>query len=293
MTEQNILEHENTRLIAGNEAFSLYLFSGTMKDDLHVVFKSGDLAIFVCLTGSLISSTKTLSYHLSEKLISFALKHDCRKTIPRDVFTEILIITFSQNTLEQLIRDSGENVRLTMSNFTSCQCTVHNCNSEILSLAHKLLKEATEKYWGQKMRMQLIFNELLVCFVRLFTADQHQGGDLAAVKARDILDGNPDQDLDLEKLAEACSVSKSHLCRVFKKLTGQTVSNYLNSVRIARACELLSETGFSIEEVALRSGFNNPSYFFRVFKKQTGKLPLEWRKTHSLAKALNNAVSRQ
>ena len=290
MTEQNILEHENTRLIADNEAFSLYLFSGCMQSDLNVVFKSGDLAIFVCLSGRLISSTSALSYHLSEKLISFALKHDCRKTIPRDVFTEILIITFSQNTLEKLIKDSGENVRLTMSNFTSCQCTVHNCNSEILTLAHKLLKEATEKYWGHKISLQLIFSELLVSFVRLFTADNSQSGDRAAFQARDILDASPENDVDLEKLSEACSVSKSHLCRVFKKLTGQTVTQYLNAVRVSKACELLSETDLSIEAIALKTGFNNPSYFFRVFKKQTGKLPLAWRKTDSVAKKLNNTA---
>lgn len=290
MTEQNILEHENTRLIADNEAFSLYLFSGCMQSDLNVVFKSGDLAIFVCFSGRLISSTSALSYHLSEKLISFALKHDCRKTIPRDVFTEILIITFSQNTLEKLIKDSGENVRLTMSNFTSCQCTVHNCNSEILALAHKLLKEATEKYWGHKISLQLIFSELLVSFVRLFTADNSQSGDRAAFQARDILDASPENDVDLEKLSEACSVSKSHLCRVFKKLTGQTVTQYLNAVRVSKACELLSETDLSIEAIALKTGFNNPSYFFRVFKKQTGKLPLAWRKTDSVAKKLNNTA---
>ena len=290
MTEQNILEHENTRLIADNEAFSLYLFSGCMQSDLNVVFKSGDLAIFVCLSGRLISSTSALSYHLSEKLISFALKHDCRKTIPRDVFTEILIITFSQNTLEKLIKDSGENVRLTMSNFTSCQCTVHNCNSEILALAHKLLKEATEKYWGHTISLQLIFCELLVSFVRLFTADNSQSGDRAAFQARDILDASPENDVDLDKLSEACSVSKSHLCRVFKKLTGQTVTQYLNAVRVSKACELLSETDLSIEAIALKTGFNNPSYFFRVFKKQTGKLPLAWRKTDSVAKKLNNTA---
>ncbi|MDD3146248.1 MAG: AraC family transcriptional regulator [Candidatus Riflebacteria bacterium] len=290
MTAQNILEHENTRLIADNEAFSLYLFSGCMKSDLNVVFKSADLAIFVCLSGRLISSTSALSYHLSEKLISFALKHDCRKTIPRDVFTEILIITFSQSTLEKLIKDSGENVRLTMSNFTSCQCTVHNCNSEILALAHKLLKEATDKYWGHKISLQLIFSELLVSFVRLFTADKSQSGDRAAFQARDILDASPEKDVNLEELAETCSVSKSHLCRVFKKLTGQTVTQYLNAVRVSKACELLSETDLSIEAIALKTGFNNPSYFFRVFKKQTGKLPLGWRKTDSVAKKLNNAA---
>jgi AraC-like DNA-binding protein len=81
-------------------------------------------------------------------------------------------------------------------------------------------------------------------------------------------------------------VSKSHLCRVFKKATGQTASQYLNHVRIERACRMLAETDIPIEEIAFASGFNNPSYFFRVFRKEVGKLPLEWRKKHSVASEL-------
>lgn len=283
MATINILGHENTRLIESNDSFSLYLYSGTVRKDLSVLFKSDELAIFVCLSGQLVSSTETLSYHLSERLISFALRHNCRKLITAGVFTEFLILTFSQRTLEKLIVTASENVSLTMSHFTSCQCTVHNCNSEILELSRKLLKESTEKYWGHRIKIQSVFQELLISFVRLFTADKDETVDKTVVLAKKFLEAYPDKNLDLEELADKCVVSKSHLCRVFKKATGQTVSQYLNQVRIERACKLLSATNVPIEEIAFAAGFNNASYFFRVFKKQIGKLPLEWRKKHSVA----------
>lgn len=287
MAAVNILAHANTRLIECNDFFSLYLYSGTVQKDLNVLFQSDELAIFVCLSGHLVSCTDTLSYHLSERLVSFALKHNCKKLLSAGIFTEFLILTFSLKTLEKLIETAGEDVRLTMSHFTSCQCTVHNCNSEILELSRKLLSESTEKYWGHLIKTQFIFQELLISFVRLFTADKAVDTDKVALVAKQILEAYPDKNLNLEKLADKCGVSKSHLCRVFKKATGQTISQYLNHVRIERACKLLAETGVPIEEIAIASGFNNASYFFRVFKKQVGKLPLEWRRNYSVASRIN------
>lgn len=292
MTTVDILAHENTRLIDNNDFFALYLYSGTVSKDLSVQFQSDQLAIFVCLSGQLVSSTESLSYYLSERLISFALRHNCRKLITAGISTEFLILTFSQQTLERLIETAGEDVILTMSHFTSCQCTVHNCNSEILTLSRKLLEESTEKYWGHRIKTQFIFQELLISFVRLFTADKETAADnvatvdKAAMQAKQILDAYPDKNLDLEELADKCGVSKSHLCRVFKKTTGQTISQYLNHIRVERACRLLAETDIAIEEIAIASGFNNASYFFRVFKKQVGKLPMEWRKNHSAASTI-------
>ncbi|MFZ5949271.1 MAG: helix-turn-helix domain-containing protein [Candidatus Rifleibacteriota bacterium] len=286
MTIKNILTCEHTRLVERNENFSLYLFSATPEQDLQLEFKSRSLAIFVCLAGRLVSSTQTLSYHLSENLISFALEHDCKKAVPAGVFTEFLVITFTRETLESLIKMAKEDVFLTMSHFTSCQCTVHNCNSDILNLSRKLLKEATEKYWGHELNLGFIFQELLICFIRLFSADKEQAEDQTVTMAKQQLEAALNQDLNLDELADHCGVSKSHLCRVFKKATGQTISQYLNACKIETACNLLGESSFSIEEIAEKAGFNNPSYFFRVFKKQTGKLPLEWRKTYSMANHL-------
>ncbi len=286
MKLKNVLTSEHTRLIEHNENFGLYLFSATPDQDLHLEFKSQSLAIFVCLTGRLVSSTQTLSYHLSENLISFALEHDCKKAVPAGVFTEFLVISFTRETLESLIKVAREDVTLTMSHFTSCQCTVHNCNSDILNLSRKLLKESTEKYWGRELNLRFIFQELLISFIRLFAADKEQAVSQTVNLARKQLEASIKNDLDLDELADYCGVSKSHLCRVFKKATGQTISQYFNACKIDTACNLLRESGLSIEEVAIQAGFNNPSYFFRVFKKQTGKLPLEWRKTYSLANDL-------
>ncbi len=81
-------------------------------------------------------------------------------------------------------------------------------------------------------------------------------------------------DIPVSQLAEICGVSEEYYCRLFKKLVGTNPISYINSLRIARACDMLSkEPDRRIEEIANECGFYNISYFNRVFKKMTGVSP--------------------
>ena len=72
--------------------------------------------------------------------------------------------------------------------------------------------------------------------------------------------------LTLSYLSEHFYISPSYLSRVFRKATGFTFIEYLNSVRIREALRLLRETNFKIIEVGVQSGFKSISHFGRVFK---------------------------
>ncbi len=86
-------------------------------------------------------------------------------------------------------------------------------------------------------------------------------------------------DLSLPQLAEMLGISEEYYCKLFKKLTGASPITYINSLRIAHACDLLSkDEGLKTDEVALMCGFRTPTYFCRVFKKETGTTPGEFRK---------------
>ena len=82
------------------------------------------------------------------------------------------------------------------------------------------------------------------------------------------------EDIPISLLAEMCGVGEEYYCRLFKKLVGTTPISYINSLRISRACDILSnEPERKIEEIANLCGFFNISYFNRVFKKETGVSP--------------------
>ena len=71
-------------------------------------------------------------------------------------------------------------------------------------------------------------------------------------------------------LAETSYVTESYFCRFFKKVTGVTVTDYLNKFRIEKAAYLLKNTTASIGRVSELIGFDDTNYFSRIFKKYTG-----------------------
>ena len=85
--------------------------------------------------------------------------------------------------------------------------------------------------------------------------------------------------LSREQISAALRVSPHHLSRVFRRDTGLTPWQYLNRYRVAQARKLLLATDLSVTEVAQAVGFNDPAYFVRVFHKETGKAPLQYRKS--------------
>ena len=88
-------------------------------------------------------------------------------------------------------------------------------------------------------------------------------------KLIDRITENPCRDYSIVKLASECNMSPTHFRRIFDKYTGSSPKEFILSLKISRAKQLLSE-GKSIKEVAELAGFNDIFYFMRAFKKMTG-----------------------
>ncbi len=78
-------------------------------------------------------------------------------------------------------------------------------------------------------------------------------------------------------IAALVSMSDSALSHFFKKRTNRNIVDYINDIRISNATKMLFETTNSISEIAFLCGFNNISNFNRIFKKNRGKTPSEYR----------------
>ena len=81
------------------------------------------------------------------------------------------------------------------------------------------------------------------------------------------------ESLSLDDVAEATGFSRFYFCRQFKNSTGYTVNEYLRYLRCREAEEMLQKTEMPISEIASECGFDDVSYFTKIFKKQTGRLP--------------------
>jgi len=90
---------------------------------------------------------------------------------------------------------------------------------------------------------------------------------------RSYQDGTP-----LSRIAQAAGVSRSHLCRIFKRITGLSLKRFLTRRRLQAAKELLLEPGAAIDQVARRVGYRDASHFDRVFRHWEGLTPSGYRR---------------
>ncbi|MDR1643287.1 MAG: response regulator [Clostridiales bacterium] len=79
--------------------------------------------------------------------------------------------------------------------------------------------------------------------------------------------------ISLQTAADAIFKNSSHLSRLFKKEMGINFSEYLIEARIRKATELLEQTRLPVEEIAERIGIDNVSYFYKFYKRETGRTP--------------------
>ena len=115
-----------------------------------------------------------------------------------------------------------------------------------------------------------------------FLVDESENVDRKKVKkllsALEYISKNYKEDISLNEVCETVQMSSFYFCRLFKSTLNMGFTDYLNSVRIRHAEEMLGETDKSILEIALENGFSSVSYFNRVFKSLKHCSPSEYRR---------------
>ena len=93
--------------------------------------------------------------------------------------------------------------------------------------------------------------------------------------------------IDLDKVAQAMHVSTFYFCKMFKKATGLTFTDYLSRVRVGKAKTLLLNPHLRISEIAYDVGFQSLTHFNRMFRKIVGESPTAYRDSKSVRQLLN------
>lgn len=154
----------------------------------------------------------------------------------------------------------------------------------IEDLLFKMTREAKNKAFGHSLYIQALFTELLVALKRQIDLAPPLALELrlsSYEKIYDILrfiNQHFHEEISLPMLAASFYISPTHLSRTFKKVTGFSFTEYLNSVRAKEAQRMLAETDQSVTQIASKAGFDSLTHFGRVFKAITGLAPLKYRK---------------
>lgn len=95
------------------------------------------------------------------------------------------------------------------------------------------------------------------------------------MEAQRVITANLDNPLTIKELSRKVAMNECYLKKGFKALTGKTIHEYTQELRISRAKEMLSKEGLSVSDVANTLGFSSISHFSTSFKKATGMKPCE------------------
>lgn len=91
-----------------------------------------------------------------------------------------------------------------------------------------------------------------------------------------------DETITITQLAREFQITPNHLTTVFHKETGQTPTDYLRKIRTAQAQQFLLTTNLSIQKISEKVGIDDSNYFVKLFKKDFGMPPSQYRKQYKL-----------
>ena len=91
------------------------------------------------------------------------------------------------------------------------------------------------------------------------------------------IDSNYMNDISLETVSAATGYSRNYICTVFRKDCGFTVSTYLNYIRVFHAAEMITYGDYTLQQICTAVGFNDLSYFTKIFRKIVGVPPGQYR----------------
>jgi AraC-like DNA-binding protein len=83
-------------------------------------------------------------------------------------------------------------------------------------------------------------------------------------------------DLNVDQLAQHLSLSKIQTYRKIKAISGMSIVEFIRSIRLKKAAQMIREGKLNISEIAFETGFSTPSYFSKCFHDQFGKTPSEY-----------------
>jgi len=152
---------------------------------------------------------------------------------------------------------------------------------------HKLFAQIYQEYTAREKGSQTIIRAYLVeLIIKLFRELERQQPTFTVnhqklvEQAISYMQENYKAHINLDDIVSGIFLSKDYFRQILRKITGTSITSYIQDLRIREACRLLETTNSNSAEIARKSGFNDIKFFYQTFKKATGQTPAEYRKKH-------------
>lgn len=113
-----------------------------------------------------------------------------------------------------------------------------------------------------------------------YIGNNHKRSDYIVDYVKKYIHENYSKEITVDLLADSLKITRAYLSWYFKKKTGVNLSDYLNNVRMTKACELLQNSLLKVKDIAPEVGIYSVNTFIRLFKQHTGKTPNDYRKSN-------------
>lgn len=165
-------------------------------------------------------------------------------------------------------------------------------NIDCYSKIFDVIEDIIYCYYEKDIAYELELKSLLFKFFSLLYKNdlikKHQSKNNLTINTTDkiklvlnYINDHYSEDISINTLAELCEYSEYHFMRFFKKHIGLTCVQYINNLRLEKSSILLTSTNNAIMDVSLEVGFDNLSYFNKLFKRKYNLTPKEFRTINS------------
>jgi len=161
-------------------------------------------------------------------------------------------------------------------------------NAELNDLHDTMLEELVSEKPLKAQRISLLIRELLLCFLRehfpFLTEEspaQRNDSELSLRIITSYIDENISRAISLDDIASCCGLSIRHANRAFAREHGISIGKHILEKRMGIARREIEATSRQIKDIALELGYDDISYFNRIFKRMFGITPLEARRRWS------------
>ncbi len=127
--------------------------------------------------------------------------------------------------------------------------------------------------------LSILASNLIQSITKAVASNAYSGNSQIIKLAIQNINENYKNKMSLKTVAEDLHTNPSYLSTLFKQEMGTTFTDYLNQVRINRSCELLADSSLSLIDISIQSGFDDQSYFTKVFRKVKDTTPKDYRKS--------------
>ena len=169
-----------------------------------------------------------------------------------------------------------------------------NIQDDIAKTCHQILAEEDEKevyeiirqyYEGMSSGYRMnVFEKMLLDegaeIIDLLDEKLNAREKLPVRRVKELIEKRYDEDLSLQDIADELNMASSYVSKLIKKEMNVNFTQYLNSVRLEKAKELLEKTDKTVAEIAGLTGYRDEKYFMRIFKKEIGITTKEYRRLY-------------